>query len=373
MRFAGRGDGWSSPATWPCRAMVALSRRRNAERPAPQEILRDWYYLMNELVRHTATYSPPVASRSFGYLGVTAFEAAVGGSDKLVSLAGQLHGLEFGPGARGRRRLRRDDHRQRRDVGRDRLLFRQYRPDRAALDQDRAEEMARAGRRWHARRHRGAQRGFRQGRGRQHPRLVAATMAAPSSPIWDFPERMGVAEGRGQVGADQRRSASSSCRCCRNGATSAPLPLPSGATCATPGNPTFSTEPDSQFYKEADEVYETGKNATPEQIAIARFWSDDPMLSMTPPGHWVSIALQVAERADLSLDDNVDLLARMGVALSDAFVGCWHEKYHLQPRSPDHLHQEEHRSEMGADPQYAALSRNIRAATARCPARWTRC
>ena len=63
-------------------------------RPAPQEILRDWYYLMNELVRHTATYSPPVASRSFGYLGVTAFEAAVGGSDELVSLVGQLSELD---------------------------------------------------------------------------------------------------------------------------------------------------------------------------------------------------------------------------------------------------------------------------------------
>ena len=48
---------------------------------------------------------------------------------------------------------------------------------------------------------------------------------------------------------------------------------------------------------------------------------------MTPPGHWVSIALQVAERADLPLDQNVDLLARMGVAMSDAFVGCWHDKY----------------------------------------------
>ena len=68
-----------------------------AERPAPQEMLRDWYLLMNELVRHTATYSPPVASRSFGYLGVTVFEAAVGGSDKLVSLVGQLHGLDSVP------------------------------------------------------------------------------------------------------------------------------------------------------------------------------------------------------------------------------------------------------------------------------------
>src|SRR6187397_1559156 len=67
------------------------------DRPTPQQMLRDWYYLMNELVRHTATYSPPVASRSFGYLGVTAFEAAAGGSDKLVSLTGQLHGFQSVP------------------------------------------------------------------------------------------------------------------------------------------------------------------------------------------------------------------------------------------------------------------------------------
>jgi hypothetical protein len=103
--------------------------------------------------------------------------------------------------------------------------------------------------------------------------------------------------------------------------------IPSGATCATPGNPPYSIEPTSQFYKEALQVYEAGKSATPEQIAIARFWSDDPMLSMTPPGHWVSIALQVAERANLPLEENVDLLARMGIAMSDAFVGCWREKF----------------------------------------------
>ena len=51
------------------------------------------------------------------------------------------------------------------------------------------------------------------------------------------------------------------------------------------------------------------------------------MLSMTPPGHWISIAMQVAEQAKLGLEDNVDLLARLGIAMSDAFVGCWHEKF----------------------------------------------
>ena len=34
---------------------TAVSGAMAAERPAAGEILRDWYYLMNELVRHTAT------------------------------------------------------------------------------------------------------------------------------------------------------------------------------------------------------------------------------------------------------------------------------------------------------------------------------
>ena len=56
-------------------------------------VLRSWYKLVLELVRHTPTYSPPVASRSFAYLGVTAFEAAASGSRELQTLAGQLNGL----------------------------------------------------------------------------------------------------------------------------------------------------------------------------------------------------------------------------------------------------------------------------------------
>ena len=61
--------------------------------PAAQEVLRGWYQLMLELVRHTPTYSPPVAARTFAYLGVTAFEAVASGSGELQSLAGQLNGL----------------------------------------------------------------------------------------------------------------------------------------------------------------------------------------------------------------------------------------------------------------------------------------
>ncbi len=106
-----------------------------------------------------------------------------------------------------------------------------------------------------------------------------------------------------------------------------PFAMPTGATCALPAPIAYSSDPASDFYKEAIEVYDTVKNLTPEMAATARFWSDDPMLSTTPPGHWFSIALQVSTRQQLSLDDTVDLLARLGVASADAFIGCWHDKY----------------------------------------------
>ena len=56
-------------------------------------VLRNWYRLTLELVRHTPTYSPPVASRSFAYLGIAAFEVVASGDAGLVTLSGQLNAM----------------------------------------------------------------------------------------------------------------------------------------------------------------------------------------------------------------------------------------------------------------------------------------
>ena len=60
------------------------------------------------------------------------------------------------------------------------------------------------------------------------------------------------------------------------------------------------------------------RQLTGEQKLIARFWSDDAMLSPTPPGHWNRIA------TDLLMTDGHDLLehartmALLNLALADA-------------------------------------------------------
>jgi hypothetical protein len=106
-----------------------------------------------------------------------------------------------------------------------------------------------------------------------------------------------------------------------------PFAMPSKTECPVPATLPYSEDPASAFYKEAKEVYDTRNNLTPEQTEIARFWSDDPMLSWTPPGHWISILLQVFERDSIPLERSVEIMMRLSLAEADAFIGCWETKF----------------------------------------------
>jgi hypothetical protein len=103
--------------------------------------------------------------------------------------------------------------------------------------------------------------------------------------------------------------------------------MPSGETCGLPPPLPYSALGESAFYREAVEVHDTVAHLTDEQKAIARFWSDDAMLSTTPPGHWIQIAFQLFDREATPIDRRVDLLARLGVATADAFIACWAAKF----------------------------------------------
>src|SRR5882724_6466230 len=78
-------------------ASAPLLGAKAAAAPETQDVLATWYKLALMLTRHTPIYSPPVASRTFAYLGVAAYEAIASGSKTLQSLSGQLHGLAKTP------------------------------------------------------------------------------------------------------------------------------------------------------------------------------------------------------------------------------------------------------------------------------------
>ncbi|MBR9919493.1 MAG: vanadium-dependent haloperoxidase [Bacteroidetes bacterium] len=65
-----------------------------------------------------------------------------------------------------------------------------------------------------------------------------------------------------------------------------------------------------------------------EELWIAQFWSDDcPILTFTPAGRWVSILNQLIAIERLDMMETVVAYAKVGMALSDAGVRCWSEKY----------------------------------------------
>ncbi len=97
--------------------------------------------------------------------------------------------------------------------------------------------------------------------------------------------------------------------------------------CVLEPHPEFSTDKESDFYKEAYEVYETTGSLTKEENAIAVFWADDPGKTSTPPGHWISILNSILKKNEYSLFESSEIYARLGIALSDSFISCWDEKY----------------------------------------------
>jgi hypothetical protein len=106
-----------------------------------------------------------------------------------------------------------------------------------------------------------------------------------------------------------------------------PFVLCSGAECSPDPPPAYSDDQRSTFYEEAYECYQAVTDLTAEQEAIVRFWSDDPGTTPTPPGHSLSILTQVVRALELPLSRAAEAYAKVGIAVSDAFVSCWSTKY----------------------------------------------
>lgn len=96
--------------------------------------------------------------------------------------------------------------------------------------------------------------------------------------------------------------------------------------CEASPPPEYSVAPDSVFHGHAEEVYIVGQDLTAEQEEIALFWADDPG-TVTPPGHSLSLTSQVLAREGASLAFAAEALFRVGCAVADAFIQCWHVKF----------------------------------------------
>lgn len=97
----------------------------------------------------------------------------------------------------------------------------------------------------------------------------------------------------------------------------------------------FSSEVGSPFHEQAMATYRQSALNTDDQVAIARFWTDNPRLSGLPSGHWFLIMAQVADvPLGLGLDRTLEGFVRLGAALHDAFLNCWTWKYRFNLLRP---------------------------------------
>jgi hypothetical protein len=306
-------------------AVLALLAGAAGARPSPEDVIDANARLMLELARHTPTYSPPVASRAFAYVGVAAFEALAGGPWGLRSLAGQLGGLEPPPAREAGAAY---DEAVVLQAALARMLDEMF-ANTGPTGQRAMDAMA-------ARLGDGAAEGLDPevaARSRAHGEAVAEHVLAWAEADggaavgnMGFPLDYDLARGPG-AWVPTSRIVQQQLPLLPEWGSNRTFAMPDGAACPLPAPPAYSEDPGSAFYAEAVEVLEIRRGLTDREAAIARFWSDDPMLSPTPPGHWIAIARQILDADGADAARRAEVLAVLGVALADAFIGCWQEKY----------------------------------------------
>ena len=101
----------------------------------------------------------------------------------------------------------------------------------------------------------------------------------------------------------------------------------------------FDVNKGSQFYNEMMEVYDAVKTADEEKKTIASFWDCNPFVmnqtghvmfatkKITPGGHWMGITSIASKKLNSSFAESVRLSTVVSIALFDAFISCWDEKY----------------------------------------------
>ena len=118
--------------------------------------------------------------------------------------------------------------------------------------------------------------------------------------------------------------------------------------------PPFSMEEGSDFFKEVKEVYDisneiTAKGDASDEVAIAQFWDCNPYVSVTrghlmfatkkitPGAHWIGIAKIAAKKTNADVAKTVYTYTKTSIAIADAFISCWDEKYRSNLIRPETL------------------------------------
>ncbi|NCD71285.1 vanadium-dependent haloperoxidase [Mucilaginibacter agri] len=106
-----------------------------------------------------------------------------------------------------------------------------------------------------------------------------------------------------------------------------------------PSPPAYSADKNSEYYKQNVDLYNKCTHLTKEEELIARYWDDNPFViqhnghimyankKITPGGHWIGITAIACKKTHASALKTAQAYALTAIALYDAFICCWQEKY----------------------------------------------
>ncbi|OZI07879.1 phosphatidic acid phosphatase [Siphonobacter sp. BAB-5385] len=118
-----------------------------------------------------------------------------------------------------------------------------------------------------------------------------------------------------------------------------PMVLDSSTQYQLSAPPVYSISPESAFYHSAQDVQQAGLHLTEEQRLIANYWDCNPFFlhtqghmhfgskKLSPNGHWMSIAGQVARQLHTDLYRTSSAYVLTALAIFDGFITCWQDKY----------------------------------------------
>jgi len=121
-----------------------------------------------------------------------------------------------------------------------------------------------------------------------------------------------------------------------------PMVLRSAAQFSPAKKLTYNMSAQSVFHKNVMEVYNIRKKMDTVKKAIALYWDDNPNISVeeghfnyfihkiSPSGHWMMIARQACMEKNISLLRASQAYALTGIAMFDAFIACWDEKFKVE-------------------------------------------
>ena len=287
-------------------------------------------------------FSPPVASRIFAYPNIAAYEIVALDNDDYISLAGQLHDL---------RPIPKPDSTQAINYDLAALVAHMELSKRLIFSEDRMEAL------------RDSLYGIHEGKNAALFNASKDYGLKVADHIGEWMKKDNYAQTRTMpkftVDADDPTRWQPTPPAYMDGIEPhwnkiRPFAIDSAQQFKPVPPPEFSMEEGSDFYKELKEVYDISikiaeEGDTSEEIQIAQFWDCNPYVSVTrghlmfatkkitPGAHWMGITKIAARKTDSDFAKTVYAYTKASIAMADAFISCWDEKYRSNLIRPETL------------------------------------